>query len=255
MLRHYEAARYRECALILSVSEIDAATIGRLAPGVPVIAVPIGVPAAAATPVAQLTDRPEVLFVGALDWPPNGEAVDFFARTIWPAVLRGVPEARLTVVGRGESATATYREANSQIRFTGWVGDVQPHFQQSRVMVVPLRSGSGMRVKILDAFARGVPVVSTRIGIEGIAAIDGTHLLIADSVEEFAAATIRVLEDRALAERLARAARELALAEYDIAVVGRRMLEAVDSLGRNDALGVQRQVGGVVASTIEFANR
>jgi glycosyltransferase involved in cell wall biosynthesis len=135
------------------------------------------------------------------------------------------------------------------------VGDVQPHFQQSRVMVVPLRSGSGMRVKILDAFARGVPVVSTRIGIEGIAAIDNQHLLIADSAEEFAAATVRVLEDRALAERLSRAARELVLTEYDVAIVARRMLDAVDSLSRNRAHDPRNRAGCSSSTAVEFANR
>jgi glycosyltransferase involved in cell wall biosynthesis len=120
------------------------------------------------------------------------------------------------------------------VHFTGWVEDVAPWFNRSRVMVVPLRSGSGMRVKILDAFARGVPVVSTTIGMEGIDAVDGEHALIADTPESFADATARLLEVGGLADRLSRGARALALERYDAAVVGERQLHELRRFGRNE---------------------
>jgi polysaccharide biosynthesis protein PslH len=229
-LQTYEQAAYRRCALIFAVSDVDAATIAGYAPDVPVVAVPIAVAAAAVTPVETLTEAPEVLFVGTLDWPPNAEAVRFLLDDIWPRVRREVPDARLTIVGRGARPGDAGRDPS--VRFTGWVPDVEPWFRQSRVMVVPLRSGSGMRVKILDAFARGVPVVSTAVGIEGIAAVDGRHALIADDPDAFAQATVQFLRSRTLAGQIARDARTLALERYDTGVVGERQLKALRGLSR-----------------------
>lgn len=229
-LREYERRLYRTCTLIFAVSEVDAASIVALAPGVPVTAIPIAVDARAREPVRTLTEAPEVLFVGAQDWPPNAEAVSYFIGEIWPAVRREVPGARLTVVGRGGATTGARQPADPSLRFTGWVENVAPWFLGSRVLVVPLRSGSGMRVKILDAFSRGLPVVATPIGVEGIAAAHDQHALIADTPEAFAAATARVLRDRALAERLARAARALVLERYDTRAVGALQRDALRRL-------------------------
>jgi glycosyltransferase involved in cell wall biosynthesis len=230
LLRSYEAVNYRRAALVLAVSETDAEAIRALAPGVPVVAVPIAVDASAMAPVDVLTDEPVVAFVGALDWPPNADAVDHLLSDIWPAVLAGVPGARLTVVGRGESGLRARWRAVPSVHFTGWVDDVEPWFRRSRAMVVPLRSGSGMRVKILDAFARGIPVVTTSVGVEGIDARHRQHALIADTPAAFAAAIVGVLRDRALAHGLSRAGRALALDRYDVGIVGRCQLEALKRL-------------------------
>lgn len=227
LLERYERRAYPACSLIFAVSDVDAAEIAAVAPDVPVIAVPIAVGAAGQAPVARITDAPEVLFVGALDWPPNADAVSHFLEGTWPAVLQLVPTARLTVVGRGGGNVGARRAGSPGVRFTGRVDDVGPWFERSRVMVAPLRSGSGMRVKILDAFARGVPVVSTSVGIEGIAARPGEHALVADDDRAFAEATARVLQDRSLAQRLATAARALVLERYDTAVVGQLQLDAL----------------------------
>jgi glycosyltransferase involved in cell wall biosynthesis len=227
LLHDYEASVYARCALIFAVSEVDAETIRALAPGVPVVPVPIAVDARALAPVDRLTDAPEILFVGPQDWPPNAEAVEFFLQAIWPTVRAKVPGARVTVVGRGEGAARARWRHDAAVEFTGWVEDVEPWFRRSRAMVVPLRSGSGMRVKILDALARGVPVVTTTVGVEGIAATDGEHVLVADAPAAFAAAVVRVLEDRTVAERLSRAGRSLAIRSYDTSAVARLQLEAL----------------------------
>jgi glycosyltransferase involved in cell wall biosynthesis len=105
--------------------------------------------------------------------------------------------------------------AGNGVVVTGYVADLQPVLDQSALLVVPLLSGSGMRVKILEAFARGIPIVSTTIGVEGIDARHGEHLLVADSPEDFARAVARLLRDPDLAARLARAGRQLVEARYD----------------------------------------
>jgi glycosyltransferase involved in cell wall biosynthesis len=155
--------------------------------------------------------------------------VDWLLDAVWPLVRRDLPTARLTIVGRGEAPLVARWGAAPGVRFTGWVESVEPWFAAARVMVAPLRSGSGMRVKILDALARGLPVVATSVGIEGIQATPGEHALVADTASDIAAATVRVLRDRALAERLSASARALALARYDSTVVGEVQLAALRS--------------------------
>lgn len=227
-LRRYEAAMYRRARLVFAVSEVDAAEIAALAGGrVPVVPVPIAVDASKVGALEPIAESPQILFVGTLAWPPNAGAVNYWLEAIWPRVKARRPDATCVVVGRGESGLARRWERTAGVRFTGWVADVEPWFRSSRVMVVPVRAGSGMRVKILDAFVRGVPVVTTQIGIEGIEAQHGVHALIADEPGAFASEVIRLLDDRRLAEALRAAARRLVVDRYDVAVVGRAQLEAL----------------------------
>lgn len=230
-LRRYEAAMYARSRLIFAVSRIDAEEIRALAgSGVAVSVVPIAVEAGAMTPVRPLADGPQALFVGGLDWPPNGEAVEWFLRDVWPLVTAQRPDATFAVVGRGERLLARRWRETPGVRFTGRVPDVTPWFAASRVHVVPLRAGSGMRVKILDAFARGVPIVTTTIGVEGIDVEPGVQALVADEAPAFADAVLQVFEDGRRAEALAAAARQLVLERYDTSVVGRQVRDALRPL-------------------------
>jgi glycosyltransferase involved in cell wall biosynthesis len=227
-LRRYERRRYRECRLIYSVSATDAEVVRDMAGDGPHIAVlPIAVDVAAAPVVAPLTAAPEMLFVGGLHWPPNADAVSYFVREVLPLVRRAVPGARLTVVGKRPETIARRLGRTDGLRFTGHVGDVEPWFQASRVMVVPIRSGSGMRVKILDGLARGLPIVTTAIGCEGIDASDGTDLLVADTADDFARQVVRVLQDRPLAEALALSGRQLARRRYDVSAIDGALNDAL----------------------------
>lgn len=230
-LRAYEREMYAHARLIFAVSAVDAAEIAVLAGNrVEVVPVPIAVDARHIPAVACLTDRPRVLFIGALDWPPNRDAILFFLREVWPRVRARLPEAEFVAVGRGEGPIRRSWGSAAGVRFTGWVPDPGVWFADSRVLVVPLRSGSGMRVKILDAFARGVPVVTTSIGIEGIEARAGVHALVADGPDDLAMSLVRVLESRPLAESLAASARRLVVERYDTSVVGRLQREAIRSV-------------------------
>jgi glycosyltransferase involved in cell wall biosynthesis len=229
LVRSYERTRYASCDIVLAVSDRDAAAIRVLAGrSVDVRVVPISIDARGATPVGPLPRDPELLFVGGLHWPPNADAVGYFVKEIWPLVLNDMPGARLTVVGRDDAPVAGLLRSTTGVHVTGHVDDVGPYFTQARAVVVPLRSGGGMRVKILEALARGLPVVSTRIGYEGIDAEPGVHLLAADEPVSFAREVLRVFRDDALAHSLARAGRELALARYDSSVVGAELRTILD---------------------------
>jgi glycosyltransferase involved in cell wall biosynthesis len=164
----------------------------------PVPQVQAGKPAVAAPPV--------ISFVGLLTYPPNADAVRHLAREIVPRVRAVDPSVRFRAVGRHDGILP--RECPS-VSFAGEVDDIEPELGGTDAVAVPVRVGSGTRVKILEAFAHGVPVVSTRVGAEGLAVRDGAHLLLADDPDAFAAACVRVLRDVALRRRLAAAGRRL----------------------------------------------
>jgi glycosyltransferase involved in cell wall biosynthesis len=136
-------------------------------------------------------------------WPPNVEGVLWFAREVFPRVLDEVPKTRFVVVGK--DPPQEIRDLAMQIRnvqITGYVVDPVPYLADTAVFVVPLRAAGGMRVKIVDAWCWGVPIVSTSIGAEGIAVRHGENILIADAPDAFAQAVVRILQDPALGEHL-----------------------------------------------------
>jgi glycosyltransferase involved in cell wall biosynthesis len=218
-VRAYERRWYPACRLIFSVSEVDAQTIRELAGDVPIAVEPISVDVAATPEVQALTPRAELLWIGGLHWPPNQDAVRFFIDDILPIIQRSVPEVRLTVVGQRFERLAAQLKTTTGIRFVGYVRDLNEFAATSRVLIVPLRSGSGMRVKILDGLARGLPIVTTSIGCEGIDVRHGVEVLIGNTASEFAARVVDLLRDEELAQSLRRAGRARVRAKYDISVI------------------------------------
>ena len=157
-----------------------------------------------------------ILSVATMFYPPNAEGVHWFASEVYPLIRRELPGVCFYVVGsRPPRRIAELARRDGGVIVTGYVSDLSPVLRESGVVVVPVRSGSGMRVKILEAFARGLPVVSTTVGAEGIDVRDGEHLLTADEPEAFARAVITVLTEPDRSAALAQAARELVEARYD----------------------------------------
>ncbi len=155
-------------------------------------------------PLVARRDRPlAVTHLGTMFWPPNVEGVLWFAHEVFPRVLAQVSEARFVIVGKDpprEVQDLTLQVRNVQV--TGYVPDPEPYLAGTGVFIVPLRAGGGMRVKIVDAWSWGVPIVSTSIGAEGIAIEEGENILIGDTPEALAEAVVRVLKNPALGERL-----------------------------------------------------
>jgi len=162
-----------------------------------------------------------LIFTGSMDWRPNQDAVRWFVSEIHPRLSR-VIDYRLLVVGRNPpSWLARIPERIPQIVVTGTVDDVRPFMDESDLYVVPLRAGGGSRLKILEAMARGRPVVSTRVGAEGIEATDGRHLALVEAPEEFVAVTVRLLTDAPARRALARAGRERVEERYRWSAIAR----------------------------------
>jgi glycosyltransferase involved in cell wall biosynthesis len=156
-----------------------------------------------------------VTFLGGLHWPPNAEGLVWFAREIWPRVHRQVPNAVLTVIGKTAPSMIPGLAPAAGVELTGYVADPIPYLEETAAVIAPLLSGGGMRVKILDALAWGLPIVSTRLGAEGIQIQGGRQALLADTPEAFAAAVVSLLHDQCLQQKLASEGRRLVEAQYD----------------------------------------
>lgn len=175
--------------------------------------IPIAVDPQASAPVPR--PRPfRVTFLGGLHWPPNADGVRWFAQHVWPAVTRAAPGATFTVIGKGASRVLD-SDSSARIDVRGYVEDLRTLLGETAAFVVPLRTGAGMRVKILDAWCWGLPVVSTTMGAEGIDVTPGEDMLVADEPAEFADALVGTLTDKALACRIAAGGRATVEARYD----------------------------------------
>jgi len=174
--------------------------------------IPICIAPQEVQPITLLTNQPNLLFLGGMHWPPNAEGVRWFVSEIWPRVREQIPAARLQIIGKSPPPELSLAPG---VIAPGYVDDVTPYWCNSRAFIVPLRAGGGMRVKILDAWARGLPVISTTIGAEGIKCQDGEDILIADTPGDFANAVVRVLSEEALAPQLAQGGRSTVEAHYD----------------------------------------
>ena len=222
LTRSLERRRCGCIALNVTVSDADRARLEGLVPDARVSVVPNGVDLEEFRP--GTVDGSGVAYVGGTNWFPNLDALNYFADAIWPH-LRDIPEAHARWIG---SATPEQRDHYSRthgIELTGYAEDVRPLMQDAACHIVPLRAGGGTRLKILNSWAMGKPVVSTSIGCEGLDAVDGHNILIRDDPREFAAAVQNVLGDRALRRRLGARGRATAERLYSWDVIGRNMID------------------------------
>jgi glycosyltransferase involved in cell wall biosynthesis len=165
--------------------------------------------------VPRRADAHRVTFLGGLHWPPNAAGIVWFAREIWPRVRSAIPSAVLTVIGKDPSpALLAVAEQTGGIDVPGYVDVLAPYLADTAAFVVPLQAGGGVRVKILDAWCWGLPVVSTAIGAEGLAARGEENLLLGDTPSAFAEATIRILREPELSRRLAAEGRRTVESTY-----------------------------------------
>jgi glycosyltransferase involved in cell wall biosynthesis len=217
LLKRYEGELCRRFDAVLTVTQEDLDAL-REAAGAPFDAhvIPIAIDTRALQLVERAPNPRTVLHIGTMYWPPNVMGVMWFAREVWPHVKAAVPDARFEIVGaRPPQEVQALRQSDPAVHVAGYVADPTEIFQRTAVAIVPVSAGSGMRVKILEAFARGLPTVSTTIGFEGIAVANEHDLLVADASEDYARAVIRLLQDPSLGQRLSANARQLVEKQYD----------------------------------------
>jgi polysaccharide biosynthesis protein PslH len=219
LIRQIEGEACRRAQIVLAVSEQDRQALYEVAgEAASIEVVPITVDAERFSPIWEARDpQPDRLFtIGTMFWPPNSEGVAWWLREGYQHLRALCPAVTYDIVGaRPPQALKTLAEQCAGVNLHGYVADAVPFWTKTTVLAVPLLSGGGVRVKILEAMAMGLPVVSTTVGCEGLEVQDGTHLLVADTAKDFARACATLLQDKELARKLAQNARQLILKRYD----------------------------------------
>lgn len=233
-LQRFEAEACSNSDLVLTVTERDKEILSSLTNNrARIQVVPIGVDCDYFKPMEASEKNPTITFVGTMFWPPNIECVLKFHRETFPLICKEIPEVKFKIVGSRPSKKVQNFARDKNVEVTGYVDDVRPLMAESSVFIVPLLSGSGMRVKILNAMSMGIPVVTTSIGcegIEGLISVDSgesadENIWIADTPEEFAGAVATVMSNKELSLRLSRNARQLMLKKYDWSIIQDQILK------------------------------
>lgn len=218
-LRQFEREVCLASDAVVAVSQADASAIGSLDACIQPIVIPNGVDCdyyvpsegVCAKPLAELS----VVFTGKMDFRPNVDACVWFANEILPAVRNEIPLAHVSFVGQKPSAAVLALRERPGVEVTGFVPDTRPYIADAAVFAVPLRMGSGTRLKVLEAMAMGKAIVSTSFGISGIDCADGRDVLIADDAVGFCRAIVKLMRDPEMARALGRNARRLAVEKYE----------------------------------------
>lgn len=215
----FERRAVARCRASLAVSEGDAAAARQLLGATEVYTVPNGVDTSYFTPAEGPPEPGALVFTGRMSYAPNADAACYFAGEILPLVLQACPQARFHVVGAAPPPRVAALGAQAAVTVHGQVDDVRPHLAGAEVVVVPVLTGGGTRLKVLEAAASGKAIVATSIGAAGLRFEQRRDLLIADSPADFATAVVALLRDPERRERLGARAR-LAASRYDWAGIG-----------------------------------
>ncbi|MBA3468458.1 MAG: glycosyltransferase [Herpetosiphonaceae bacterium] len=233
----YELRTLRHCDLVVTHSDVDRAALRRWLPRTRIEYVPSGVDLTQWPICRDAAATPEVLFVGNYFHPPNVEGAEWLAREVWPLVRQQCPAARLTLAGRAPSA-AIQALAAPDIQVPGTVDDLHDLYRQSSVVVAPIFWGSGVRIKILEALACGLPLVTTALAAEGIDLVDQHSAVFAETPAAFAAAIVQLLSDQAVRARIGAAGRRVVERDYDWRQVGARLAALYEEV-RGSGFGVR----------------
>lgn len=235
--KRYESLVCAQMSQCLVCSDVDRDSLLQMSPAARIKTIPNGVDLSYFKPKLDLaagdisSESISMIFIGSLDYAPCDMAVQFFIRNILPKVRERLPSASFYVIGANPSASVRKLSENIQgITLTGRVPDTRPYLARAQVCVVPIKSGSGTRLKILEAMAAGVPVVSTAIGAEGLHVQDEENILIADSPEIFSAAVIRLINEKELAAQISGKALKLVRDRYNWDSIAQKLLRVYDSL-------------------------
>jgi glycosyltransferase involved in cell wall biosynthesis len=220
LLKSYEGRMVCDFDAVLAVSREDEAALqeaaGRPVDAEPLTVIPIAIDTDDVTVIEREAEPRHILHIGTMYWPPNIDGVNWFIRQVYPLVRERRPDVQFDVVGsRPPAELLALNDAGLGVNVTGYVPDPTPYLQRAALMVVPLRAGGGMRVKILNALAQGIPIVSTTLGHEGIDVRPGQDILVGDTPEAFAAEVLRVLNDPDLGGQLAANGRKVVQETYD----------------------------------------
>ena len=226
----YECTACQAAAHIIAVSENDAAQMKQLFGVSRISSVSTGVDLDYFARPAHSGAGDGIVFVGAMDWMPNIDGARWFTQEILPLIRQKRPQTRLVLAGRSPvPELQALASADPLIEVTGTVPDIRPYLWKAALSIVPLRIGGGTRLKIYEAMAAGVPVVSTAIGAEGLAVEDGKTIALADTPALFAERCVGLLASQDSAARLSSAAHAMVADRFSWAQVGRQFESILQS--------------------------
>ncbi len=218
--------RFRECHVC---SEVDRTIIRQRCAMVPVRVVPNAVCVKPSVLLPHRDSPPSLIYTGMMGWKPNVDSVRYFCSDIFPLIRKVFPELVFRIVGKDPTGKVRKLADNRSVVVTGSVPDMEACIRDSDIVVVPLRIGSGTRLKILEAMALGKPVVATAIGAEGLNVNHGRNILIADTPEDFALNVIHLLAEPEFAKTIGNAGRELVMREYNRSIIERHIANIIES--------------------------
>lgn len=215
-IRNFEKRYLGSIPHIIMISAVDAEFFRSLCPGKAVHVVTNGIDIDFFQPDSADPQQPLLMFSGNMDYAPNEEAAIFFIQKIFPRVLEAIPEVIFAVVGRNPTKRLLeLASQNRQIEITGFVEDIRTWFQKTMIYVSPLRTGAGLKNKILEAWAMGKATIATPMSVAGIDAVDGRNIILAEQPAQFVRAIIDLYQNPTYREQLARSARQDVATKYD----------------------------------------
>lgn len=226
-LKKLESRIFNEIELGIVVSEVDKKIFQRICHGGNFEVIENGVDVDKFKPAPDQIEPNTLLWVGGFDHHPNKQGIYWFLDNVYPLIKKKAPEIILYLIGGGvTNKLRRYASVDSSIKILGYVDDPIPFLQRATVFIAPILSGSGTRLKLLEAMAARKAIVTTKIGCEGIMGINNIHLLIADTPEQFAGSVVRTVRDYDLRNRLGNNARKMIIPNYDWKVI----IDKLDSL-------------------------
>jgi glycosyltransferase involved in cell wall biosynthesis len=215
----------RKADQVHTMSEIDRAYLQKMLPrhAEQIIAIPNGVDTAYYEMKRKPASERNLLFVGNFRHTPNIEGIMYFLKDIWPLMKQRIPDVKLYIIGQKPPEMLRELEKSEPIVVTDFVEDLREYYNRCAVFIAPIRVGSGTRLKILEAMAAGIPVVSTTVGAEGIKGVDGRHIFIADTPEAFTAKTYELITNAEKREKIVSSARKLVEDTYDWRIIVKKL--------------------------------
>ena len=228
-LKHFEHAHIPRFDALMPINQSDLATFRQMGFRGPALALPSGINLSDYHVDFDLADPHLVFHLGAMDWQPNQDALAWFVKHVWPGVKAAMPKAELALAGRNMPDPSPFGRYEG-VTVYGEVASARAFMQKGGVMVVPLQSGSGMRIKILEGMALGKAIVTTSLGASGIPVTDGHDVLIADEPEAFTNSLLRCLRYPGYQQALGKRARETVARHYDLSRLAKQALAFLQNL-------------------------
>lgn len=230
-MKYWELKYWKRAKKVVAMSDDDKKSMLYQAPGLDVDIVPNGVDSQFfKQQIADKSKDPVILYLGNFTWLQNREAVGILVEKVWPKIKSKIPKCKLWIIGK--DAKEFFKKLESENITVSEIIDVRKAYQGAWVLVAPIYGGGGTRYKNFEAFASGLPVVTTSIGIRGTEARDGREVIIRDEPSKIASAAVKLLNNKALYKKIAENARKMVSSKYDWDPIARKLSAIYESLGK-----------------------